>query len=113
MAIHEIRISDPMFFKGPDGDNRIWVRGLGVIHGSPHYMVPDKSYLVEVMHPFTVDGQVVGQLVVNERLSNTTLEEVISGDGAVGIARFKPGRLLAAGSEYEPFDMDYWAIAPG
>jgi hypothetical protein len=110
MSMHEIRIADPMFFSGPDGDNRILVRGIGTIYGSPHFMVPNESYLVEVIHPFTVDGEEVNQLVVNERHTDSTLDELIKGEGAANIARVKPARLLAAGDEYEPFDMEYWAI---
>ena len=65
---------------------------------------------MEVLQHFSVDEEEVHQLVVNERLSNSTLDEVINGEGAVAIARVKPGRLLAAGDEYVPFDTEYWAI---
>src|SRR5882762_2219747 len=110
MTMHEIRIADPMFFCGPNGDNRILVRGLGIINGSPHFMVRNKAYLVEVLQPFSVDGEEVHQLVVNERLSNSPLDELVSGEGPVTIACVKPGRLLAAGDVFVPYDMEYWAI---
>ena len=99
-----------MFFCGPNEDNRILVRGLGIINGSPHFMVANESYLVEVLQPFSVDGEEVHQLVVIQQLSNSTLDELVSGEGPVAIARVKPGRQLAAGDVFVPYDMEYWAI---
>lgn len=56
MKIHEIRIADPMFWEGPDGTNRILAEGLGVVYGSPAFMISKESYLVQVLHPFLVAG---------------------------------------------------------
>lgn len=110
MKIHELRISDPMFWEGPDGPNRVLAEGLGVVYGSPAFMIGKESYLLEVLHPFLVDGEEVHQLLVNERLSGTTLEDVMNGECSVNISRLKPGITLKEGDEYGGFDFEGWAI---
>lgn len=110
MKMHEIRIADPMFWKGPDGPNRVLAKGLGVVYGSAAFMVSTKAYLLEVLHPFVVDGEEVHQLLVNERLSDTTLEDAMHGECSVNISRIKPGIILKAGDEFGGFDFEGWAI---
>lgn len=110
MTIHELRIADPMFFQGPDGANRVLAKGLGVVYGSPSFQVRKESYLLEVLHPFRVDGKEVRYLLVNERLSGSTLEDVMKDECSVNISRLKPGVTLKAGDEYGGFDFEEWAI---
>ena len=108
--IHELKIADPMFWEGPDGPNRVLVQGLGIVYGSPAYMIARQAYLLKVLHPFLVDGEEVQHLLVNQRLSGTTLEDVMNGECPVNIARVKPGIILKAGDEYGGFDFEGWAI---
>ena len=110
MKIHELGIADPMFFEGPDGANRVLAKGLGVVHGSPAFMIRKESYLLEVLHPFHVEGEEVHQLLVNERLSGTTLEDVMHGECSVNISRLKPGITLEEGDEYGGVDFEGWAV---
>src|SRR6266404_9132040 len=100
MTMHEIRIAEPKCFADQTATIDYWTGGLGIINGSPHSMVANESYLVEVLQPFSVDGEEVHQLVVIQQLSNSTLDELVSGEGPVAIARVKPGRQLAAGDVF-------------
>lgn len=110
MKIYEIGIADPMFWEGPDGPNRVLAEGLGIVYGSPSFQLRKESYLLRVLHPFMVDGEEVRYLLVNERLSGTTLEDVINGECSVNISRLKPGVTLKEGDEYTGFDFEEWAI---
>ena len=110
MKTYELSISDPMFWEGPDGPNRVLAKGLGIVHGSPAFQLRRESFLLEVLHPFTVDGEEVRYLIVNERLSGDTLEDVVRGECAVNTARVKPGINLKAGDEFGGFDFEGWAI---
>ena len=110
MKLHELRIADPMFWEGPDGPNRVLAEGLGLIYGSPSFQLRKESYLLKVLHPFTVDGEEVHYLIVNERLSGDTLEDVMNGECPVNTARIKPGITLKAGDEFGGFDFEGWAI---
>lgn len=110
MKIHEIGIADPMFWEGPDGANRVLAKGLGIVYGSPSFQLRKESYLVEVVHPFMVEGEEVHQLLVNERLTGSTLEDVMNGECPVNTARLKPGITLKEGDEYGAFDFEGWAI---
>jgi hypothetical protein len=47
---------------------------------------------------------------VNERLTGSTLEDVISGECSVNISCVKPDVTLREGDEYSGFDFEYWAI---
>jgi hypothetical protein len=72
--------------------------------------VRKESYLLEVIHPFTVNGEEVYQLLVNERLTGSTLEDVMSGECSVNTSRVKPSVMLREGDEYGGFDFEDWAI---
>jgi hypothetical protein len=110
MKMHEVSISDPMFWEGPDGPNKIFAEGLGLVYGSPHYQVSKGSYLLRVLHPFFVDGEEVEYLLVKPRLSCSTLKDVVETESDVNIARVKPNVNLEAGGEYGGFDFEGWAI---
>jgi len=98
-----------MYWDGPDGPNRVLAEGIGVVFGSPAFMIAKESYLLRVLHPFLVDGEEVHQLLVNERLSGTTLEDVMSGECSINISRLKQGITLNGGDEYGGFDFEGWA----
>lgn len=110
MKMDEITVAEPMFWEGHDGPNRVLAEGLGVVYGSPSFQLRKESYLLEVLHPFIVDGEEVRYLLVNERLSGTTLEDVINGECIVNISRLKAGVILKEGDEYGGFDFEEWAI---
>ena len=109
MKIHEISIPDPMFREGPDG-GKVLAEGLGLVYGSPQFQVAKESYLLKVIHPFVVDGEDVRYLLANERLSGTSLDDVMNGECAVNISRVKSNIDLIAGGEYGGFDFEGWAI---
>jgi hypothetical protein len=109
IKIHEVMISEPMFWEGPDG-GRVLANGLGLVYGSPHFQVGKEAYLLEVIHPFTVDGEEVRQLLVSPRLSCSTLDDVMNGQCGINISRVKPNIILKAGDEYGGFDFEGWAI---
>jgi hypothetical protein len=110
MKMHELTISEPMFFEFPDGSSKTLVKGLGRVYGTPTFQIAKESYLVEIDNSFFVDGEEVRQLIVNARLSDFTLDDVISGECWVGISRVKPSVILKAGDEYRGFDFEPWAI---
>jgi hypothetical protein len=109
MKIHEVSISDPMFWEGPDG-GKVFAEGLGLVYGSPQFQVAKESYLLRVLHPFVVDGEEVRYLLVNVRLSGSTLDDVMNGECAVNISRLKPNIDMKAGDEFGGFDFEGWAI---
>ncbi|HEU0144034.1 MAG TPA: hypothetical protein VFQ47_04550 [Nitrososphaera sp.] len=109
MKIHEVSISEPMFWEGPDG-GKVLAEGLGLIYGSPKFQVAKRSYLLRVLHPFIIDGDEVKYLMVNPRLSGSTLDDVMNGVCGVNISRVKPNVELKAGDEYGGFDFEGWAI---
>ena len=109
MKIHEISISDPMFWEGPDG-GKVLAEGLGIVNGSPKYQIAKESYLLRVLHPFIEEGEEVRYLLANERLSGSTLADVMEGECAVNVSRVKPGIELRAGDEYGGFEFEGWAI---
>jgi hypothetical protein len=110
MRLHEIAVSDPMFWEAPNGTNRILAQGLGVVYGSLKFQVPKRLYLLRVAHSLVIDGEVVNQLLVNPRYVGDTLEEVISSYCIVNISRVKSNIILKSEDEFSPFDYDYWAI---
>jgi len=110
MATHRLSISDPMFFEGPDGRNKVLVETVGVIKSSPAWQVPLESYLLSVIHPFVVDGEDVRQLVVTPRSAGNTLADVINGAPGANIARVKPSFALKAGDVYDGSEFVGWAI---
>ncbi len=110
MKLHELTISDPMFFEGPDGPNKVFARGLGVVYGSPAYQVARELYLIEAEHPFVDDGEEVRYLLVGPRHAGATLNDVMGGGCSVGIARLKPGVALKPGAQYDGSEYEYWAI---
>ena len=110
MKMHHIYISDPMFWEGPDGPNKILAEGLGLVYGSPHFQVPESFYLLRVLRPFEVDGEKVNYLLVGTRYVGDKMESVVNGYCIVGISRVKPDIELKAGDEFGGFDYEYWAI---
>jgi hypothetical protein len=110
MARHRLSISDPMFFEGPDGPNKVLVDGVGIIKGSPQRQVALESYLLSVVHPFVVDGDDVRQLIVTPRHVGDTLDDVINREPPVNVARVKPGYALNAGDTYDGSEFIGWAI---
>jgi hypothetical protein len=110
MKMYELTISDPMFFEGPDGPNRILANGLGVVYGSPALQVEKELYLLEVVNPFVIDGAEVRYLLAGPRHAGSTLNEVMGGGCSIGIARLKPGVTLRAGEQYDGSEYEYWAI---
>jgi hypothetical protein len=110
MRLHEITVSDPMFWEAPNGTNRILAQGLGVVYGSSKFQAPERLYLLRVVHSLVIDGEVVNQLLVNPRFVGDTLEEVISSYCMVNIYRVKSNIILKSEDEFSPFDYDSWAI---
>jgi hypothetical protein len=110
MKMHHISISDPMFWDGPDGPNKILAEGLGLVYGSPHFQVPKSLYLLRVLHPFEVDGEMVDYLLVGQRFVGDEMESIMNDYCIVGISRVKPEIELKAGDEFGGFDYEYWAI---
>jgi hypothetical protein len=109
MKIHEVSICEPMFWEGPDG-GKVLAEGLGYIYGSPKFQIGKQSYLLRVLHPFIIDGEAVRYLMVNPRLSGSTLNDVMNGGCSVNISRVKPNIELKAGDEFGGFDFEGWAI---
>jgi len=99
-----------MIWEGPVGPNKMFAEGLGLVYGSTRFQVLEKSYLLRVLHPFVEDGDEVKYLLVNPRLSCSTLEDVMGDASAVNISRVKPKLVLKAGDEYGGFDFEGWAI---
>jgi hypothetical protein len=110
MKMHELTISDPMFFVGPEGPNRILARGLGVVYGSPAFQIARELYLLEVEHPFMNDGEEVRYLLACPRHVGNTLDDVMGHGCSVGITRLKPGVMLTPGDQYDGSEYEYWAI---
>jgi hypothetical protein len=110
MGIHEISISGPMFWKGADGPNKISAEGLGLVYGSPRYQVSKESYLLRVLHPFVDDREAVKYLLVNPRLSCSTMKDEMEGESDINISRVKPGITLKTGDEYGGFDFEGFAV---
>jgi hypothetical protein len=110
MKLHEIAISDPMLWEAPNGTNRILAQGLGVVYGSPKFQVPERLYLLRVVHSLAIDGEVVNQLLVNPRFVGDILEKVISSHCMVNIYRVKSNIILKSEDEFNPFDYGSWAI---
>jgi len=112
MATHRLSISDPIFFQGPDGPNKVLVDTVGVIKGSPASQVRFESLLFAVVHPFVVDGDNVRQLVVTPRNAYDELVDIINYAPAVpvNVARVKPGIALSAGDVYDGSEFVGWAI---
>jgi hypothetical protein len=108
--MHEIKIIDPMYWEGPDGQNRLLAQGIGSVYGSPNYLLRKESYLLAIIHPFLINGEEVRQLVVSERLSGTSLEEVMTGECPININRVRPEIKLKQGDEYSGLDIESWAI---
>ena len=86
------------------------VKGIGPVHGSRSFQIAKEAYLLEVLHPFVVDNEEVHYLLVTSRFSDSSLDEVMNGEGAVIVARIRPGMMLKAGDEYGGFDFEEWAI---
>jgi hypothetical protein len=110
MQIYQISIDDPIFFKAPDGSNKILAKGLGLVYGSPSFQIPKEAYLLEVNSPFIVDGEEVNYLLVTPRYVGDTLDKIMKSEGVVNISRVKPGIILRAGDEYGGFDFEPWAL---
>ena len=110
MKVHEISISDPMFFEGPDGPNRILAKGVGVVRGPDLPNWQKEDYLLEVLHPFDLDGEEVRYLLVSPRYVGDTIEDAMSGYCIVGIGRVRPNVIVKAGDQYSAQDTEYWAI---
>ena len=110
MKLHHISISDPMFWEGPDGPNKILAEGLGLVYGAPQFQVPESFYLLRVLHPFEVDGEEVNYLLVGTRYVGDKIESIMNGYCIVGICRVKPEIELRAGDKFGGFDYEYWAI---
>lgn len=110
MRIHELSIDDPLFFKAPDGSNKILAKGLGLVHGSPSFQVPKEAYLLEAISPFIIDGNEVVYLLINPRHVGATLDEIMNSECIVNISRVSPGVTLKAGDEFGGFDFESWGI---
>jgi len=111
MTRHRLSISDPMFFEGPDGPNKVLADGVGLVKGSPQWQVALESYLLSVLHPFVVEGEEVRQLIVTPRHVGETLDNVMHRDSWVNVARVKPSFTLQAGDVCDGSEFVGWAIA--
>ena len=107
---HEILISDPWNFKGPHGDCRLLVDGIGLVNGPNKPNWQGEYYLVELEQPFKIEGSLTIQFLCFPRYTQDTLEQVINETCIVGIARIKEGCSLAAGDTLQEGDVSYWGI---
>ena len=108
--MHKVVISDPFTWQAHDGSNKILAEGLGVVHGSPCFQVPERMYLLRLVHSVVVDGEGVSQLLISPRYVGDTLEQAMSSYCIVGISRVKPNVTLQAGDDLDGSESVYWAV---
>jgi hypothetical protein len=69
-----------------------------------------RYYLLELEGGFVLGGEQVRQVVVAPRYSGDELEQAMTEDCVVGIARVRGGVSLNAGESFTPEDVCYIAI---
>lgn len=107
---HEILISDPWNFEGPNGDCRLVVDGIGLVNGPSKSNWQGEYYLVELEQPFKIEGSLTIQFLCSPRYTQDSLEQVINGTCIVGIFRIKEGCSLSAGDTIQEVNGSYWGI---
>lgn len=105
---HRLTIDEPWDFPGPGGG--LGVQGAGVVQGPGQANWQERYYLLELDAPILVDGERVWQLVCAPRYRGDYLEQAMTGECVVGIARVREQRSLTAGESFSVDDVGYIAI---
>ena len=110
MMEYTLQISEPWDFQHPLGTHILTVRGVGVISGPDAPNWDKQLFLVDVVDPFEMDGELVKQMVCSPRYEGDTMEKVTTGRCIVGIARVRPDHELNSRSTVDPEQVVYCAI---
>ncbi|WP_461516997.1 hypothetical protein [Porticoccus sp.] len=110
MTKHEVQFSEPWDFEHPNGTNKFCVSGLGILSGPDKENWGAEYFLLAVDIPFTMDGQLVSQIICAPRYSGDTLKMAMESTCTVGIARVKPEFKLMPGGKLNTDEVNYCAI---
>ncbi len=105
---HRITIDEPWDFPA---SGRVMVAcAKGVVNGPDKPNWQARYLLLELAAPFVADGEQVRQVLVAPRYSGDELEQAMTEDCVVGIARVRGGVSLNASETFTPEDVCYIAI---
>jgi hypothetical protein len=107
---YEIMVGEPWDFQGSDGDNKILVSGIGIVHVIDHENHEWESYLLQVLHPFVMDKQKVEFMVFQPRYTGDTIYEIAKIGGMVGVYRVKEGMSVQKEQRISVDDLTYCVI---
>ena len=107
---YELIVGEPWDFEGPDGRGRILVSGLGMVYVIDNENRETESFLVQVIHPFVMEGQKVKFLVCAERHSGDIINHIASVGGTVGVWRVREGMEVQKEQKFLLRDLKYCII---
>lgn len=110
MKRHRLRVDGAFGFTGPDAEQGFDVEGLGTVQGPGLANWAARYYLVAVLRPFRIDGELVEQFLCSPRHAGDTLERVTDGECVVGMARVRGSSPIAPGDTIDPDRVRYCAI---
>ena len=110
MPRFELIVGEPWNFKGPDGENRIFLDLIGKVEGPDEKNWTDNYLLFKVSTPFKHKGEIVAQVIAAPRYEGTSLGWLRFVGGTVGAARVLPDVSFKEGQKFAPSDIEYIII---
>jgi hypothetical protein len=105
-----VLVGEPWDFEGPDGPSRLVTTHRGQVNGPNAKNWGTRFILLEVAHPFDLDGERVELLVASPRYVGDSVASVEANGGMIGLARVRPGVKLVAEESFAVEDVVYCMI---